>query len=157
MPRYLSINYQIICCSRDIKYAKSLFCSRRFWLDIKRCKVPKKRHFVHLIVELAVLVKWGICEKGLSLYKKECAKSVIRHFFTLFKDGWQLKSKMWSVHHPKNVYSLFTQFSSIYTNFCEQKKVLTSEKSSFPKIGFGHQHGRRFVVLGHQYGGRDFK
>ena len=76
---------------------------------------------------------------------------------SLIKDGWQLKSKMSPVHHPKNVYSLCTHFSSIYATFCEQKKVLAQEKSSFPKIGVGHQYGRRFVVLGHQYGGRDFK
>ena len=48
-------------------------------------KVPNKQYFAHLIVELAVVVKRGICVKGLLLYKKKkCAKSVVCHFFTLF-------------------------------------------------------------------------
>ena len=40
--------------------------------------------------------------------------------------------------------------------FTETKEsVCIWKKFNSQRIGSGHQHGRRFIVLGHQYGGRD--
>ena len=45
--------------------------------------------------------------------------------------------------------------ASIYANLLEQKKAFAEEKSSTPTgLVFGHPHGQRFMVLGHQYGRR---
>ena len=40
-------------------------------------------------------------------------------------------------------------------NLLEQKKVFTKEKARFNsyRIGLEQQHARRFIILGHHYGG----
>ena len=46
--------------------------------------------------------------------------------------------------------------ASIYANLSEQKKTFAREKSSTPTgTGLWHQHGRRFILLEHQYGHRN--
>ena len=37
----------------------------------------------------------------------------------------------------------------------EQKKALHKKRVQLSQDWFGHQHGRRFIVLGHHYGPRD--
>ena len=53
-----------------------------------------------------------------------------------------------------HVYSVFTHVAGIYANLLEQRKAFTLEESS-TRIFLVHQHGRRFIVLEHQYGRRD--
>ena len=52
-------------------------------------------------------------------------------------------------------YRVFTQVASIYINLLEQKTRLHKKRVQLPQDWFGHQHGGRFIVLGHQYGRRD--
>ena len=49
------------------------------------------------------------------------------------------------------------EVASIYANLLEQKKRLRKKRVQLPQDWFGtpQQHGRRFIVLGHQYGRRD--
>ena len=50
----------------------------------------------------------------------------------------------------------FTHVASIYANLLEQKKSVYIRKEFDPhRTGLGHQHGRRFIVLGYKYGHRD--
>ena len=67
---------------------------------------------------------------------------------------------MSSVHHRKNVLSLFHSLalSSIDANFFELKEVLTWENSSFPTwLDLDTNMAAVLFVLGHQYCGRDVK
>ena len=34
--------------------------------------------------------------------------------------------------------------------------IVVKKRFNFPRTGLEHQHGRSFIVLKHQYGGRDF-
>ena len=53
-------------------------------------------------------------------------------------------------------YSLTRPTSSL-ANVLELKKSFCIRKRfNSHMIGLGHQHGRCFIVLGHQYGGREF-
>ena len=42
--------------------------------------------------------------------------------------------------------------ASIYANLLEQQKAFALKELNSQRIGLGDQHGRRFIVLGHQYG-----
>ena len=52
----------------------------------------------------------------------------------------------WSIEQEQQ--SVFTHVTSIYANLLEQKKALFNSL----RIDLEHQHGRRFIVLEHQYG-----
>ena len=55
-----------------------------------------------------------------------------------------------------NLYIKMLHVASIYENLLEQKKaVCILKKFNSHRIGLEHHHGRRFIVLGHQYGHRD--
>ena len=49
--------------------------------------------------------------------------------------------------------SVFTHVASIYANLLEKKESVCIRKEfNSHRTGLGRQHGRRFIVLGHQYG-----
>ena len=53
-----------------------------------------------------------------------------------------------------DINSVFTHVASIYANLLEQKKA-HNKRVHLHWTGLGQQHGRRFIVLGHQYVRRD--
>ena len=53
------------------------------------------------------------------------------------------------------LFNVITHVVSSYVNLSEQTKVFTQKKFNSYRTGLWHQHGRCFIVLGHQYGRRD--
>ena len=45
-----------------------------------------------------------------------------------------------------------TEVASSYANFSEQESVFIRKEVKSHRIGLAHQHGRRHIVLEHQYG-----
>ena len=50
---------------------------------------------------------------------------------------------------------VFTQVASIYVNLLKKRKRLLKKKFNSHRTGMEPHHGRRFIVLEHQYGRRD--
>ena len=76
--------------------------------------------------------------------------SHVRNAYIANQNGVQLSFDM-------EVWSVFTHMASIYANLLEQikRKHLHKKTVQLQRTGLGHQHGRRFIVFGRQYGLRD--
>ena len=56
----------------------------------------------------------------------------------------------------KVIKSVFTHVASIDAKLLEQEESVCIRKEFIShRTGLGHQHGRRFIVLGHKYGRHD--
>ena len=77
--------------------------------------------------------------------------------WTEFLKSWLLILKWRAKRHFRIsvvtvIWRPFTHMASSRTNFLEKKNA---SKFNSHRIGLGHQHGRRFIVLRHQHGGSD--
>ena len=77
--------------------------------------------------------------------------SHVRNAYIANQNGVQLSFDM-------EVWSVLTHMASIYANFYWNKlkeSICIRKQFNSQRTGLGHQHGRRFIVFGRQYGLRD--
>ena len=75
----------------------------------------------------------------------------MRNAYIANQNGVQLSFDM-------EVWSVLTHMASIYANFYWNKlkeSICIRKQFNSQRTGLGHQHGRRFIVFGRQYGLRD--
>ena len=110
-----------------------------------------------LSLELTAEVKYLSRKIGLKTARdgeKNMTHDAINIFFKLL-----LKNLLWILHFGTNYSHRIECFHSRGQHLCKfigtKESVTIRKEFNSQSIGLVHQHGRRFNVLGHQYGRRD--
>ena len=83
-----------------------------------------------------------------------------RHTRELWKVNRKFKQlRLWATHVNRKWYQIIERFHSRSQHLCKfigtKVSVCIRKEFTSHRTGLGHQHGPRFLVLGHQYGRRD--
>ena len=85
---------------------------------------------------------------------------IFSHSFVLYTLGDKPWNDMLHVHRLSFVNHNIERFHSLGQHLCKfigtKESVCVRKEFNSHRTGLKQQHGRRFTILGHQYGGRDF-
>ena len=83
------------------------------------------------------------------------AKSLSFHWSQVTKQSRDLRKVTWQGNCVLDIERFHSRGQHLCKFMGTKESVYIRKESNSHRIGVEHQHGRRFIVLGHQYGRRD--